>query len=469
MRTGATTSETPWRFALPSSVALLTVAVGVAYVVGLAYAMHAFTYDTWGVFTLTPPLILLSVLATRYVFRSEPHGTLRLALLGLAAKVGGSFLIYFVTFQAYGHGDSGLYHSVGKTIASEFWMNERTLRSIIPTSTGTPFMSEVTGVVYTMIGTSELAGYIFFGVLSYWGLVFYVKAAFVAVPGLCNTHYPKYMFLVPSLLFWSSTVGKESFLMFCLGATTLGVANLLAGHRLTTSLALTAVPLIPVGFLRPHYVGIWTGGFVAALAAAAFLPSARVSGRRVRFWLLTAIGAITLAGVISLVLSFLDTRKTNDDESVTEQVQLIFDRVENQTATGGSVITPVTVNGPQDWPWAALRTLSRPMLFEARSAPELAVALETTVLLGIAALRWRALLALPRLLFRHPYLLGAAVMTVAFGVAFSSFNNLGLLARQRSLILPMLLLFISLPRPLGGTNNPPSIKPDSRASHLPLT
>jgi ABC-type transport system involved in cytochrome c biogenesis permease component len=44
-----------------------------------------------------------------------------------------------------------------------------------------------------------------------------------------------------------------------------------------------------------------------------------------------------------------------------------------------------------------------------------------------------------------PYVVFALLCVVTFGVAFASIGNLGILTRQRSLILPLVLLFWCLP------------------------
>jgi ABC-type transport system involved in cytochrome c biogenesis permease component len=44
-----------------------------------------------------------------------------------------------------------------------------------------------------------------------------------------------------------------------------------------------------------------------------------------------------------------------------------------------------------------------------------------------------------------PYLVFAALCVITFGVAFASIGNLGILTRQRSLVLPLLLVFWCLP------------------------
>ncbi len=68
-----------------------------------------------------------------------------------------------------------------------------------------------------------------------------------------------------------------------------------------------------------------------------------------------------------------------------------------------------------------------------------------TVLIGVALLSWRRLANLPRQLIPVPYV--AFAMTVVFfgSLAFTSFANLGVLTRERTLLFPFLLLTLCLP------------------------
>ncbi len=84
--------------------------------------------------------------------------------------------------------------------------------------------------------------------------------------------------------------------------------------------------------------------------------------------------------------------------------------------------------------------LFRPLLNEASSIPILASAVEGTFLLGLTVL------AFPRILVniwaarRHQYVALALAYTFGFVVAFSSFFNLGIIARQRVQVLPLFLV-----------------------------
>ena len=71
-----------------------------------------------------------------------------------------------------------------------------------------------------------------------------------------------------------------------------------------------------------------------------------------------------------------------------------------------------------------------------------------TALLFVGVFSWRRLANAPKLILTTPYLMFAALCLVTFGVAFASFSNLGLLVRQRTLVLPFLLLFLCIP-PIG--------------------
>ncbi len=72
-------------------------------------------------------------------------------------------------------------------------------------------------------------------------------------------------------------------------------------------------------------------------------------------------------------------------------------------------------------------------------------ALEMALFLGLCFRHRRSLRQLPRLLVSQPYVTFAIVTLGLAGVAYSSFANLGVLTRQKSLIFPFLLLIPCLP------------------------
>ena len=62
----------------------------------------------------------------------------------------------------------------------------------------------------------------------------------------------------------------------------------------------------------------------------------------------------------------------------------------------------------------------------------------------------------------NPYVTFAVVYALAFIIAFAGFANFGILARQRTLMLPFFLVLLALPKP--GESAPQMTTTASRAS-----
>ncbi len=69
-------------------------------------------------------------------------------------------------------------------------------------------------------------------------------------------------------------------------------------------------------------------------------------------------------------------------------------------------------------------------------------ALEGVVLLGLLVWKTPTMWANRRIVRRTPYMILSLAFTSAFVVAFSSVFNLGIIARQRSQVIPFLLVVI---------------------------
>jgi hypothetical protein len=111
------------------------------------------------------------------------------------------------------------------------------------------------------------------------------------------------------------------------------------------------------------------------------------------------------------------------------------------TERGGS-----NVGGPGGLaaiPMAFVNVLFRPFLFEAHNVPSLMSALELTVFWGLAWLRRRRILLVIKA-WRYDRLLRfGALMTVVYALMIGLvMANLGIIARQRAVVLPLLLIVL---------------------------
>ena len=106
----------------------------------------------------------------------------------------------------------------------------RNLRSFSFTTHGTGIKSPVgdgsvsiaAGVVFALVGTNELAAFFVFGWLSWLGTICFYRAFCLTFPEGGHRRYALMLFLLPSLLYWTSDASKEAVVMLALGVATLG-------------------------------------------------------------------------------------------------------------------------------------------------------------------------------------------------------------------------------------------------------
>jgi hypothetical protein len=429
----------------------LLVGAGLAYLVVLAWFMANTTYDIWGVLVVAPPLALIGYAGVRRMFRDDLVRLANVMYAGLGVKMIGALLRYWVAFDAYGgRTDAERYHQFGAKAASAVWAGEASWTSVVPRGTGTEFMERFTASVLLLTGTSKLAAFVTFSWMSFWGVAFFVKSASVAVPGLARRRYAALCVIAPSVLYWPSSIGKEAVMMLALGVGTYGLAGLLVRRGLVRPAVVAALGLGGVALVRPHMAAIWLAGIFPGLIVALVrgrTGRGRRTGRtadRVALVAVIAVAAIGLSVVASATVAYLDP--TEDEAgSTSDSITDILAETTRRTSEAGSNFTPVTVDGPLDWPVASLRTLTRPLIVEARGLGQLLTALEISAFVVLCGLSYRRLLNVPRLLVSNPYV--AFAMTTLFlgGLAYSSFANLGVLTRQKSLLFPFLLLIPCLP------------------------
>ena len=443
------------------------VAAAIAYLVGLSWAMTNLSFDIWGALVVAPVLVIVGVLGVRRMFSGDLQPLQRVMWLGLVAKLGGALVRYWVAFDAYGGAtDAERYHRYARDAAGKVWAGEAPFSTVLPSGSGTPFMERFTSLVYTVMGSSKLTGFLFFSWLAFWGLAWFVRAACLAVPGLASRRYAAFCVLAPSLVYWPSSIGKEAWMMLWLGIATYGIARLLSQRGFIHSTVITAIGLGGAAIVRPHIAGVWLAGLLPALLVAVLRGRVRDRKRGAglqRLTMLLAIGAaaVALSAVASTTVRFLNPKSDETAVSGTS-ITSILNETTRRTSESGSTFRPPVVQGFADWPVASLRTLTRPLLIEARSLFQLLTALEIAIFLLICLVAYRRVLHLPKMMLTNPFVAFAMTSLFLGGLAYSSFANLGVLTRQKSLILPLMFIIPCLPPlPLRGTSK--SVDADASA------
>lgn len=363
--------------------------------------------------------------------RMEDRSLGRLFLAGLAMRVVGSFARFEVNERAYGGmGDAKSYFEFGRLAADSI----RNLDfSFLVDGTdpqgrwyGTVFIQNVTGFVVFVIGDSIRAAFLVFSLFSYVGLLLCVRAFAVGFGRRPET-YAAWVLLLPSLWFWPSSIGKESLMMLALGLILSGYIG--DGRRprwvsLAAGVALAAA-------IRPHVGGI----FALTIAFAELLG--RGASSRTGKWVNVAVAAVIGVLTVQVGLSQLGLADA-DLDGIEEQ----FTFRAGQTEQGGSKIERAT--GFAAIPFAFVNVLFRPFPWEATGISALS-AVEVWLFWALVLRRRRRVRGVFSgwrqsrfLALGIPFFLA---LTLLYGVAFA---NLGIIARQRVVLLPLLLAVLAL-------------------------
>jgi len=378
-------------------------------------------------------LLALTFYIARRLARVDNNPRLVAILMGgVCLKLIGSAVRYWVAATIYGTGDFYDYDKWGQRISAS--IRHGHLLHLPGRLAGTDFMRYLTGFIYVVTPARMMSGFLVYGWLSFIGLLFFWRAYRIAISPKRDTIYLLWILLMPSLLYWPSAIGKDAFILLAAGICAYGTACLLT-QRLTTGLVALALGLLGMIMVRPHFALAIVGGLALATVFR------RNDGGVFRT-------LVILAFVLGVGFVALQSAKSFFGISAFNQSAIVktLSEASSQTSGGGSAFTPVVVNSPLKLPLAAATVFYRPFPFEAHSAQEMLTAIEGTVLFILSIRALPATIRALRSGRTYPYFLYCAGALLVFVVAFSGFSNFGILARERSVIQPLFLVFLSLPR-----------------------
>jgi hypothetical protein len=378
---------------------------------------------------VTAGLVVTVRVAPRIAIENDRKWITTLLPLAFVAKMGGSIARYLMVTEVYGSGDSFGYYN--RAIQLVHTWRSYDLPETTFGGSGTRFVDLFTSFLFVPSVPTFLFAFLLFATLSFIGLIFFYMAFrrwFRDDPKLLLL-YAGFVFFMPSLLFWPSSIGKDAIMVFALGIAAYGGARVLEGSYLKGA-AVATPGLLLAAAIRPH---------VATLVVASLVFALLLSGQQIgnAGWFTRLIAL----GIAVAVLSFvgLTAAENLNVETTGEGLDVFLEETERRTAQGGSVVTGNPVNSPLDLPEATLRVLFRPLPHEAGNAAALVSSAENVLLMILLIARLPTIARnIVRIRF-HPYMLFVVLYTVGFVIAFSAIFNLGILTRQRVQVLPFLL------------------------------
>lgn len=392
-------------------------------------------------------LTLVAIPAIRWVAEVEGDDSYRrIMMYGIAAKFVFTLVrYYFITVVYDDNADAGVYASAGSIFMEHYRKADfiTSLPYLESRGAETMRIAILVGIIYTVTGVSRYAASFVFSGLCFVGQILMFRAYRLAVPEADHRRYLILLLALPSLLFWPSSIGKEALMLFAIGVASYGAAILL-----TPPVKMKGVLIFGAGAgilfaVRPHMALIATISLVVAVLASVVVGFAgstdkRGNAKRFAIRIVTLVLLLTGATIATSQLSVL----VGDADS--EGISTVLERTQERTATGNSQYESVMVTSPADMPMAFVTVLFRPFPHEAGSVNGLVAASEGALLLTLFVVCRRRVLAWAKALISRPYLVYCLVFTLAFVAAFSYISNFGILARQRTQMMPLALTMLAM-------------------------
>ena len=378
------------------------------------------------VFTLGAMFMgVVYVLIAALVSRSRlPRAVKALVWVGLLLRVVGVMgrmtiaadaNVYFA--WAVHFADYFVYLDPAPLTESDLWRQGRFL--------GTNFVAYPAALIAAVIGPSFLGLFLGFALVGFAGLCLYGLAFQNALPRANLTGYWGWLCLFPSLWFWPSSIGKEALMMLGLGIATYGYLR----RTDRANWALTLVGLALVFAIRPQVVAV----FVVAVVAASWLEFDRWTPARV-------VQGIAILGV-GLVGIWFALGAASGAVGLDETADYVAANA-TKSDTGDSAIGTASLS-PLGVVVALSNVLFRPFIWEAHNLAALVSAVEVMLMWGLIVWRWGKLRALFQVWRRHRALRFAVAFTLLYTIALGmNLGNLGIIARQRVLVFPLLFMIV---------------------------
>jgi hypothetical protein len=421
----------------------------------MVYNFNVFTvFDVLAVIVLTAVAgAVLMIVRDRFT-QSE----LSVLWLSFGAHVAAMFAQQAISLGHYEGGDMYSYALGGAQIADAITREPTsflplTLRLLFQQETAFPFFilgeGSSTGSMVALTGLCDL-----FTGSSLWGtaLVFTFWAFFGKV--LLYTAFRQWfhpslrsrlqvgVFLVPSVIFWSSAIMKESVAIGAIGIVTFGIVRMLR-RRVPSGLALAVFGAFVIGLIKPYIL------FPLTIATGIWFVTHRAWSRSVRIVvrpLYVVLGlAVAVGGAVAVNELFpkYSFDNFNDESTRLQEVGLRIGGGSTYTLSGTEHRT--AVDQVLLSPLALFTALFRPLPPEVRN-PFMGLNSIETLIIFIFALRavwqrsWRWAWGVVR---DTPPLMFCIVFVVLLGIGVGlTCTNMGTLSRYRMPLVPFLTMML---------------------------
>jgi hypothetical protein len=279
-----------------------------------------------------------------------------------------------------------------------------------------------------------------FAALSFFGCIFFYRAFQLAFPAANPQLYRFLLFLLPSIFFWPSSLGKDAWTFFGSGFVVYGLVRLTRLNEVSGLLTM-GFGLLLTGLIRPH-IAI----FMVISFAVAYLPfffRAAKDPQHLLVWLIGGAGAVAIGiYVLQSGAAFLQGRGLGELTGAGVEEYYYF-RQRTVHYGGGSGFAPTAALSLVGVVGAPVVVLLRPFIWEAHNPLAMITALESLLWLAVILKQRKIFWQRLRHIATDPVVAFALILSLITIVSLTTLGNFGLLARQRVTLLPFLWILFA--------------------------
>lgn len=376
-----------------------------------------------------PLLAIVGALAILHFTPTDSY-LRRLMMTGLVAHMAASSLFLWVGMVIYGGAEDAFhYWTVGLAMADRFQFYGWSVFQ--PPYWSTNLINNICGVAALLIGDALPTLFIAFAFVPLAGGYLYYRAFTAAFPDGDRWLFGCLAVLSPSLLFWSSFIGKDSLIQCFIALVCFGFARV-AQHYSFRGALLLAAGLAGVLLMRAHVAAI----LAIAMTFPYVVGRSRAGNTRkaTRMILVPVLLSATYFLISQARIFLYSNTSSNETVSVFQEANVVT----RNTQIGGSAFNqgtslPVRI---AESPFL----MFRPFPWEIHNALALASAVEALGWMILCWVRRREIWSTLRH-WRDPYVGFLLAYAIVFSITFgATISNFGLVARQRIMMMPLVFM-----------------------------
>ncbi|MGI9104588.1 MAG: hypothetical protein ACR2IF_19270 [Terriglobales bacterium] len=380
-----------------------------------------------GIFVVAGALFLRAAREDSVVGRFVPY-VLGLKIAGAATYILVMRYTYHSLHDVSSYFDDGLRFSQIITVTGQVPMPSQLYGAAY---SSTYLITAINGLLFSVVGPSLSVIVLLFASIGLLGQYFYVRAFRIAFPDADPTMACVLLFAYPSILYWTSALGKDALSLCALGMIICGFAKVIRQNGM-------AGWMLIAGGVALQYV---VRPYVAPVVIIALLVSLLLSRNRLGF---AGVMVRVLALPLVLFIGYhvlTTTQRAYDAETLAGGVNQLHE-LERGSHAGGSAYSSSIPERVLLAPFL----LQRPFPWEVHN-PAAGIACLEGLLTAFLAWKYRRGVMRAFLGARSdPFLGFCVVLAIGMLVTLSlPFSNFGTLARERTMALPIVLLLVCVP------------------------